>query len=110
MNLETILTHYLTAMLWTEELDTDYDTSDVHSDSVTKAKEDIKAFTSDCKDLLNGWTDELIGQDFWLTRNGHGAGFWDRDLPNSQEITKVCEAYNISAHVFTIDGQVHAEY
>lgn len=25
------------------------------------------------------WTPEaLAGHDFWLTRNGHGAGFWDR--------------------------------
>ena len=24
--------------------------------------------------------DEQAGGDFWLTRNGHGAGFWDRGL------------------------------
>lgn len=23
---------------------------------------------------------EQAGHDFWLTRNGHGCGFWDRDL------------------------------
>lgn len=23
-----------------------------------------------------------FGQDFWLTRNGHGAGFWDGDWPD----------------------------
>ena len=23
--------------------------------------------------------DEYAGHDFWLTRNGHGAGFWDGD-------------------------------
>ena len=22
-----------------------------------------------------------LGHDYWLTRNGHGTGFWDRDLP-----------------------------
>lgn len=27
---------------------------------------------------FNVW--ELAGHDFWLTRNGHGAGFWDRGL------------------------------
>lgn len=27
------------------------------------------------------WTGEArAGHDFWLTRNGHGAGFWDRGL------------------------------
>jgi hypothetical protein len=27
---------------------------------------------------LEVMTPEQIGHDFWLTRNGHGAGFWDR--------------------------------
>lgn len=29
-------------------------------------------------DLLAGWTPEQVGHDLWLTRNGHGTGFWDR--------------------------------
>lgn len=27
-----------------------------------------------------GGTPEQFAHDFWLTRNGHGAGFWDRGL------------------------------
>jgi len=31
---------------------------------------------------LDGGTDSAQGgHDFWLTRNGHGAGFWDGDWP-----------------------------
>lgn len=26
--------------------------------------------------------DDYIGHDIWLTRNGHGAGFWDRGYPD----------------------------
>lgn len=26
--------------------------------------------------------EELSGHDFWLTRNGHGCGYWDRGLGN----------------------------
>lgn len=36
-------------------------------------------------DAYNGkeWTPQAqAGHDFWLTRNGHGAGFWDRGLPD----------------------------
>lgn len=30
----------------------------------------------------NGCSDSaMAGHDFWLTRNGHGAGFWDGDWP-----------------------------
>lgn len=25
------------------------------------------------------YSDERFGHDFWLTRNGHGAGYWDRE-------------------------------
>jgi hypothetical protein len=49
---------------------------------------------SDCADFLSfcakdglieeyadsGATWEQFGHDFWLTRNGHGVGFWDRGL------------------------------
>ena len=33
--------------------------------------------------------------DFWLTRNGHGAGFWDRDLPGDlgERLTAACKAF-----------------
>lgn len=27
-----------------------------------------------------GYTPEQVGRDFWLTRNGHGVGFWDRSF------------------------------
>lgn len=28
----------------------------------------------------NGYDEHQAGVDFWLTRNGHGAGFWDHGL------------------------------
>lgn len=29
---------------------------------------------------VDGYTPAQAGQDYWLTRNGHGCGFWDRGL------------------------------
>lgn len=45
---------------------------------------DCAAFAEQAADLLaqaeeRGYDAERAGHDFWLTRNGHGAGFWDRD-------------------------------
>ena len=38
---------------------------------------------------------EQAGHDFWLTRNGHGAGFWDRPELYGEdvaaELTRACE-------------------
>ncbi len=34
------------------------------------------------------------GHDFWLTRNGHGAGFWDRGLgERGDRLSKACDAF-----------------
>jgi hypothetical protein len=34
------------------------------------------------------------GHDFWLTRNGHGAGFWDGDWPTYGDLlTKVAHGF-----------------
>lgn len=35
----------------------------------------IRAF-----EFPDGYTAEQAGHDYWLTRNEHGAGFWDRGL------------------------------
>ena len=37
---------------------------------------------------------DQAGHDFWLTRNGHGAGFWDGDWPKHGDMfTKISECY-----------------
>ena len=45
---------------------------------------DIEGFVKSCLEerpnVFDGITPDMIGHDFWLTRNGHGAGFWDRGL------------------------------
>lgn len=40
--------------------------------------------------------DQIVqaGHDFWLTRNGHGAGFWDGDWPKYGDMfTKWAQGY-----------------
>jgi hypothetical protein len=37
---------------------------------------------------------EQVGHDFWLTRNGHGAGFWDRGLGDvGERLTTAAKVY-----------------
>lgn len=45
--------------------------------------------------------DTQHGHDFWLTRNGHGTGFWNRgyDLDAAQRLTDASHAYG-EAYVF----------
>lgn len=34
------------------------------------------------------YSDERFGHDFWLTRNGHGAGYWDRKELSGEIVNK----------------------
>jgi hypothetical protein len=53
---------------------------------------------------------EQAGHDFWLTRNGHGAGFWDGNW--TQEIgatlTTRAKVYGTSDWYFGDDGRIYA--
>lgn len=59
--------------------------SDLSPKSLKEIKADCRLFQRVHKRLLMqayeraGYSEERAGHDFWLTRNGHGAGFWDRD-------------------------------
>ena len=50
------------------------------------------------------------GHDFWLTRNGHGAGFWDGDWqePAATRLTAAAEAFG-DFHFWVKDGVISGE-
>lgn len=61
----------------------------------------LKRAVKDCNDFLEQTSEieytediEQCGHDFWLTRCGHGAGFWDRDLGKiGDQMTAVCKSF-----------------
>lgn len=49
------------------------------------------------------------GHDFWLTRNSHGAGFWDRDLLHGQPLTDAAHMYGEESwYVSAKDNLIYA--
>jgi hypothetical protein len=104
LDYESVLHHYLTAQLWTGQIDFMTGTeehggealvSDCILDSVaapsdlpeeirSAAVTDVEQFLKLVSEYLAYWelpeglTSEQLGHDFSLTRNHHGAGFWDR--------------------------------
>ena len=49
---------------------------------LARFRDDVVAFLVACERDgldLSACEDEQVGYDFWLTRNHHGAGFWNRD-------------------------------
>ncbi len=65
--------------------------------------DDIATFDSDrCT------PEEMAGYDFWLTRNGHGAGFWDGDWPEAGDrLTKASEVFG-EVYLYVGDGKIYS--
>lgn len=87
------MTHaYLVCALWAssdntndqggEPLDAKYDITDIAPEALAQADADCQAFlAAHAADIGDAY--EQAGHDFWLTRNHHGAGFWDGDWPKA---------------------------
>lgn len=93
--------HYLIAALWSsadddeEPLDFNYGIEQLAPEAIDRAKADCADFQTKNASLLNQayklYTPHIdaptpqcsAGHDFWLTRNGHGVGFWDRGFPDA---------------------------
>ena len=69
-----------------EVLDGEFDASDFTPEAQSRAREDCLDFARANVGLIeqaiqdHDYSYDQAGHDFWLTRNGHGAGFWDRGL------------------------------
>ena len=78
---------YIEAMLWstTNENSYDFDTQDLSQEAALEILADCTKFYSENLKLINDDASQA-GHDFWLTREGHGAGFWDGDwdFPNGE--------------------------
>ena len=88
--LDTFTQSYIETALWSSTgdderpLDDKYTPSDLTVATLAKMKSDCDRFQREnARDLESG-SDSRGGHDFWLTRNGHGAGFWDGDWPEPQ--------------------------
>lgn len=81
-------------------------------ESILKAENDCKAFVEKIRieftpiefqklfDLSDENVWSLVGHDFWLTRNHHGSGYWDKKVYNyivsdgSDRLTKLAQEFN----------------
>ena len=68
----TIAECYLTCASWTEGYCVPWS-----SQALELATFEVKAFLHLARWNIQDWPLEELGRCFWLTRNGHGTGFWD---------------------------------
>ena len=121
VNLDDVLESYMTTALWSSNTDEGdaYDEYYTTEDFIECAREEMRI---DCKDFLASMVMEgllellphdyaqgdlsgQIGHDFWLTRNGHGVGFWDRGLGEiGDRLTKLAQEWGTSDVYTDYDG------
>lgn len=119
---DAFISAYIEAALWSSmdddgnPLDTEYDVSDIAQDTLSAMQADCAAFLDKCGHLIDdsryigGYTEsEMSGHDFWLTRNGHGAGFWDGDWPEPRatELDNAAKSFGSFELYVGDDGKIY---
>lgn len=117
-NLDAFTAAYLVCLLWSsndesddsggEPLDANYTISDLAPEALAKCVADCAAFRAAHADDLADLDDAQCGHDLWLTRNRHGAGFWDRGYPDGigERLTEGAHALGEVYAYVGDDGQV----
>lgn len=94
---------YVAAALWTctdddgTPLDSRYVSGDIASDALAAMQTDCEAFHASHRELwISDMTDSQAGHDYWLTRNGHGVGYWGRGIKYGNTLTVIANAASAS--------------
>lgn len=118
-DVDTIVKSYLIAALWSttnfeteEPWDATRGVNDFSQKAEAEARRVVTEFVQKAGDLLNGLGPEQIGHDLWLTRNGHGAGFWDRGLGEAGEkLTELSQSLGEDdIYADEQNGELHFEH
>ena len=106
-----------------EPLDKNYDVGDLADVTLARMKADCARFQALYGDLIaydnrkGGYDsirgddslDAAAGRDFWFTRNGHGAGFWDGDWaePAATRLDEASKSFGEYDLYIGDDGEIY---
>lgn len=129
MDIEKVMAAYVTCALWSSvhyaegpegdgsPMDDDFGADDIAEEALVSMRADCVAFLEEALEIARDYpvlkladplNEERIGHDFWLTRNGHGAGFWDRGYGElGDKLTAAAKAYGSSDLYAGDDGKVY---
>jgi len=110
---------YIEAALWSsndnaddsggEPLDANYDYTDIDEKTLKVMLKDCQKFYAEMPEA-DEWSFEQLGHDFWLTRNRHGAGFWDRGHGEiGEKLTDLAHKFGEFDLYVGDDGKIYGE-
>ena len=119
-DLDNFTIGYIECALWAsmddddKPLDDNYGPEDIESATLLEMIGDCGRFQKENDELLTiaistgGRTLSDCGHDLWLTRNRHGAGFWDRGLGvTGEKLTEAAHSYGSFDLYVGDDGKLH---
>jgi hypothetical protein len=113
---QEILKGYLTCALWTDEenlKESDENVwlsaENITDESIADAKDDIVRFLDLAGDSVKDLDSSGLGHDIWLTRNGHGAGFFDRgyDSHTTKRLMAAADALGVKDIYVGDDSRIY---
>lgn len=106
--------HYAKTMLWTstddndEPMDDNYDADDITDAAFDAMRKDCENFATLVGADLDNIDSGQAGHDFALTRNRHGAGFWDRGLGDlGDRLTRQAHTFGEQNLIVGDDNKIH---
>ncbi len=100
-------------------MDQNYSVEDLAPETLARMVADCERFQREnaelliseyCPSQVDNTIDRQAGHDFWLTRNGHGSGFWDGDWtePAATRLTNASKAFGEMNLYVGDDGRIYA--
>lgn len=91
-----------------DPMDKNYSAADIAPETMARIIADCAKFQAENSHSI-AWALDRAGHDFWLTRNGHGAGFWDGDWaePFATTLTDASKAFGSCDLYVGDDGQLY---
>lgn len=120
LDIEAFIQSYLETALWCScDLNALSENCDDSLESLGYEVEDIgddfrKKSENDCRDFCEAHENDFrgnesqAGHDFWLSRNGHGAGFFDGDWEDGDKLQKAAKVYGSVDLYVGEDEKIHS--
>ena len=119
LNIEEFKQHYIACLLWSSmddndtPLDHNWTAQDLSQDALDQIHQDCHIFLYNIPYYISVGLVPVdtarLAYDFWLTRNGHGAGFWDGDWRDDigADLTKLSKSFSHQDPYVGDDGEIY---
>jgi hypothetical protein len=113
-DIRTFIQHYIASLLfYGQEEDEKMMVDELAPETLEEISRECQDFLANNGDLVRQaeafYGFEQIAHELYLTRNGHGCGFWDGDLPEvlGEKLTAIAKELGEQSPYYGDDGKIY---